>query len=328
MRRLIAEIGSCNGDLQYALDAVDAFAEAGVWAVKGQLYTADSLVTQDAKTYGVGLHEPATQYEAFSNTLTRNEWDDVGARCIEKDVHFFGSVFDSEAVEQGLWQGWDYVKIASADITHHALLEEVAEHDWHVILSTGAATVAEIARATNLFKHRLTVMACTLAYPCPLAEAHVDRIDTLKEMYPRDSVGYSDHTRGIAAADYAFRVGADFVEKHVTLTPGMGGDHDFAVTPDQVKTLVDGDVYRSIVGDSLVAGDPGLYPRDCEQAARGLARRSPYMTADVSAGEVVDEQNTQMLRPAVGVSGFELPAVAAVDLWRGHVVTDGLITNS
>ena len=49
MRRLIAEIGACNGDLQYALDAVDAFAEAGVWAIKGQLYTADTLVTRDAK---------------------------------------------------------------------------------------------------------------------------------------------------------------------------------------------------------------------------------------------------------------------------------------
>ncbi len=70
MRRLVAEIGAANGDLQYALDCVAAFAEAGATMIKAQLYTADTLVTKDAKPYGKNLSEPATQHEMFSNSLT------------------------------------------------------------------------------------------------------------------------------------------------------------------------------------------------------------------------------------------------------------------
>ena len=67
MRRLIAEIGSADGSLAYALDAVNEFSDAGAWAIKGQLYRADTLVTKKARTYGDHtLREPMTLYEAFS----------------------------------------------------------------------------------------------------------------------------------------------------------------------------------------------------------------------------------------------------------------------
>ncbi len=317
-RYLIAEIGSANGDLSYALDCVDAFSEAGVFAIKGQLFRADTLTTRDALPYGKGITEPATQYEAFENALSYDEWGEVKARCDEKDVVFFGSVFDFDAVDAGVEQGWEAFKVASADITYRGLLEKVAATGVWTFLSTGASTLPEIVRATNLFKSRLTLMACTLSYPCDMVDANVGRMQTLRTLY--QTAGYSDHTRSVAAADYAFRVGATYVEKHVTLTPGAGGDHDFAANPKDVECLLSGTVISDAASDALVAGKRLLTPIPAEKDARMQARRSPYTTRPITAGETLDETNTVMLRPAAGVDPFDLPVVAETDMATGTVV--------
>ena len=319
MRRLIAEIGSANGSLAYALEAVDEFAKAGAWAIKAQLFRADTLVTRDARPYGTDLQEPATQHEAFSQALSYDDWAVVASRCRDVGVVFFGSVFDADAVDAGIDQLWPAVKIASADITNRPLLEKVAAQDWHIFLSTGASTETEIRRAVGLFHGvNYTLMACTLAYPCPLVEAHVNRMHTLK--YEAPHVGYSDHTRGIAAADYAYRIGASVVEKHVTLTPGAGGDHDFGITPVEVNHLIVGDVWTNDAVDALVAGSDELFVRGVEQKARRLARRSPHALVDIPAGAEVNDGNTIMLRPADGIDPFDLPITAEIDVRAGQVI--------
>ena len=322
MRRLIAEIGSVNGDLPFALDTVEKMAVAGAEYIKGQLYTADTLVTKDARPYGNNLGEPLTQYEAFSNSLSYDAWGIVKDRCDQLGVVFFGSVFDLDAVKAGVEQGWNAFKIASADITNRPLLEAVAETGRYVFLSTGASTEFEIRRAAAMFTE-VTVMACTLTYPCPLVDANVDRMRTLASWF--GSSGYSDHTRGIAAADYAFRTGATFVEKHVTITPGEPGDHKFAIDPVEVKQLVKGDTWGDAAVDALVAGTGQIGPIGSEQAARHLARRSPRATVDIAAGDAVDDSNTVMLRPATGIDPFDLPKVATVGISRGDTVTAGLV---
>ena len=325
-RRLIAEIGNANGSLSYALEAVDEFTKAGATYIKGQLYRADTLVTRKARTYGTDLGEPHTQHEAFSTALSYDDWGTVADRCREVGVEFFGSVFDLAAVDAGVDQGWPAFKIASADITNRPLLEAVAATGQRVYLSTGASTEWEITRAQELFdRDLLSLMACTLAYPCPLEQAHVDRIHTLKALTPWSNVGYSDHTRGLAAADYAYRSGAMVVEKHVTLTPGHGGDHNFGITPVDVNHLIMGAVWSTEVSDALVAGDNKLYLRPIEQKARNLARRSPRMLTDVDAGATIDYTNTVMLRPADGIDPFDLPVKAVVPLRSGAVVTEGLV---
>lgn len=323
MRRLIAEIGSANGDIQYAMDACDAFHEAGAWAVKGQLYTADTLVTRDAAPYGKGLSEPATQHEAFTNALTYDEWGIVAEYCDTSGIRFFGSVFDSAAVDAGVTQNWPAYKIASADITYRALLEAVAATGVHTFLSTGAASGNEILQATDLFSQDLTVMACTLSYPCPLPEANVARISTLKELY--ESVGYSDHTRGLVAADYAYRIGADYVEKHVTLTPGEGGDHNFAIGTDDVRRLVEGDVETTVVGDALVAGDPWIGARRVEYLARHGARRSWTALTDLVPGELLTVDNVGALRPGAGIVPWIMPASVKCFVAAGTQLQPGMV---
>lgn len=318
-RKLVAEIGGCNGDLQYALDIVDALKDTGIHAIKAQLFTADTLTTRDAKTYGKGLSEPATQWEAFSKTLSYDDWFVVRELCDTIGIRFFASVFDFDAVLIGVEQKWEAFKVASGDITNQPLIRQTAnaclETSAELIMSTGASTLEEIQRAVGWamevdgtwWSDRVTLLVCTLSYPTDYADANVSRIQSLQ--HATMQVGYSDHTRGLAAADYAFRIGASMVEKHVTLTPGAGSDHDFAITPDAVGRLVNSQVETNPVIDALVAGDPEIRVLDCETEARVGARRSIVAAVDIKTGDTLTTDNLAVLRPGGGMEPWQLDDV-------------------
>ena len=297
-RKVIAEIGSCGGDLQLAIDTAQAALEAGAWLVKGQGYRADTLVTKGAPTYGKGLGEPATQYEAFSKALTQEEWEQVAAVV---PGQFALSIFDEEWLDG---YPWGYLKIASADITYKPLIEKAAATGANLIMSTGASTVEEINRALGWCgANKPTLMVCTLAYPTEPEDANVARVKTMLATYPH--VGYSDHTRGVYAAALAFEYGAQMVEKHFTIRPGEGGDHDFGITPDELTALVNGAAgYEEdpIPDRDLLAGSPVIRPYDAEYAARTLARRGVYAAVDIPAGSIITRDQLAFLRPATNIA--------------------------
>jgi len=309
--RIIAEIGNANGDLGYALDAVDQFADAGVWAVKGQMYRADTLTSKTAKPYGKHIKEPSTQWEAFTRQLSRAQWTKVHEAATDKGVLFFGSVFDLDAVDQAVFDDWPFIKLASADITYLGLIESVAATGIPIIMSTGAATSTEIGRALRWAQNvepdvDITLMVCTLSYPALHRDAHLARIGTMRRLF-NHNVGYSDHTRDVDVSGRAF-TGWDAwcVEKHVTLTPGKGGDHDFAVTPSQIRLLLNGDTRTDTVA---VDGSPTIRILECELAARRGARRSLHAARGIRPGEQLTVDNVKVVRPGTGIDPWRLVEV-------------------
>jgi len=298
-RRLIAEIGSCGGDLALAIDTAQAAVESGAWMVKGQMYQADRLVTRYATSYGHGsIKEPLTQHEAFANALTYDQWGQVADAV---PGQFFASVFDLEATED---YPWFWIKIASADITYRRLIEKAALSGASLIVSTGGSTRQEVVEMLSWLPGRkLTLMACTLSYPTHPADAHVARVITMRDL--KQEVGYSDHTRGTAAARLAFDVGATMVEKHLTIQPGEGGDHDFAITPDQIREIVDPEPVSDAIA-MIYGGSPLIGVRLCEQPARERARRSLHAAMDIPPGTMLHMEHMAVLRPADGMEPWML----------------------
>lgn len=332
MRRVVAEIGSCQGDVQLAIDTAQAAIEAGAWMVKGQFYNADRLVTKTAPGYGKdSISEPATQYEAFTDALDYDEWAKVAAAV---DGQFFASVFDLEACQDYLYE---YVKIASADITYRGLIEAAVGTGAKLVMSTGASMEEEINRALAwCHPVRPTLLVCTLCYPTEPADAHVRRVSQMQLAYP--DTGYSDHTRGIQAARLAFEYGAVMVEKHFTIRPGTGGDHDFAIGPDQMQSLVYDDFPVSGSIRTVYGGNPDIGVLACESSARKLARRSIHAAVDIPGGATITRNMLTVIRPADGLEPWLLEAVkgqigadqspvgklAANDIAAGDPITAGL----
>ncbi len=242
---LVLEIGPANGDLEYAFDVCAAAKESGADWVKAQIYDRDLLTTKTAKTYAHdGIHTAETQYEDFEKQLSYDEWEKVKVRCDELGIGFFASVFDVGAVHFCESLGVERYKIASGDITYKQLIQAIAETGKDIIMSTGASSEEEVWRACKWRDahaqlgdgdNYLILLACSLSYPCKPEDANLNRMDTLRTIWPL--VGYSDHTFGVGALHRAHHLGAVLVEKHFTITPGAGGDHDFAVTPQQLRGM-------------------------------------------------------------------------------------------
>jgi N-acetylneuraminate synthase len=96
------------------------------------------------------------------------------------------------------------------------------------VLSTGMATMEEIAAAANTLKSAgesdITLLHCVSAYPTPANEANLSAIATIRDA-TGCAVGWSDHTRRPAVIERAVhRWNASVVEFHLDLD-GLGAEY-------------------------------------------------------------------------------------------------------
>lgn len=94
--------------------------------------------------------------------------------------------------------------------------------------------------------------------------------------------------------------GAHFVEVHWTVTPGAGGDHDFALHPGNV-----GGITEEPEDDDGVWGSTDLQPCEAELAARQYARRSLATRLPLCKGDRWRVGDLTALRPGTGVQPYE-----------------------
>jgi sialic acid synthase SpsE len=297
--RLIAEIGGPS-DLNWAIRAAEAAKQAGFWAVKTQLLNRHDLISRRAPTYGKGIGQAEDQWDEFAlHGLNPEQLNVLHSVCADLGLVFFASVWDEDSAERALNCCDPLLKIGSGDITHELLLRYLAHLGVPVILSTGASEWWEIEQALDWLQDapQLALAACTLSYPAEAQDANLNRIASLKRMAPYRLVGYSDHCREPWIVGEAKKCKAEFVEVHWTVTPGEGGDHDFALHPGNISEM--NGTPEGWNGDHL--GDGMLQPMPCELAARTGARRSICSAFEIPEGEHWRMQDMLFLRPGGGL---------------------------
>lgn len=325
--RFVMECGPCDGDLVYAKELVDCLAENHPYAeMKVQFFTAETLAAHDSPRYDRTDDRLLSQRQMFQRQLDWDQWAEVASYARDRGVPFFASVFSEEAVDKALKMKMTTLKIASGDITNLSLIRYASQAD-EVIFSTGASTLPEVKAALQAtIPARPLPLACHLAYPSSLDEAHLTRVTTLQNELGRP-VGYSDHTPGTASVVPLTVLGAVLWEKHFTLRPSDEGDHTFAIgsTALGVARLR----YLETL-DLLGSGD--LQPTPSELAARVGARRSLAARDHIRSGELLTAFNTTWLRPATGISFEDAHLVldkasARWDISSGTTITADMVVN-
>ena len=234
--KIIAEIGSVHdGSFGNACNLIKEVSKAGADVVKFQMHIAEAESLPSAQSPPYFSTEPRLDYFKRIN-FTKEQWSDLYVLAKESKVEFMCSPFSIEAVNILEDIGVASYKLASGEVTNHPLLEKVASTDKPIYLSTGMANWDEIDAAVKILqksKGTLCILQCSSIYPCPNERVGLNIIKELRDRY-KVSVGFSDHTLGMAASIAAVAYGANTIEKHFTFSRSMyGSDAKNSMEPNE-----------------------------------------------------------------------------------------------
>lgn len=325
--------GTPQRDMRMAKTLIDVAVDAGADAVKFQTFRAATVYVKQAGM--VKYLEESGVYtdiiDIFNDLSMPYEMiPELAEYCKRQDIEFMTSTFSSkdfQAVDAYVTRH----KIASYEISHLRLLELVAKTKKPVILSVGASVEEDIAWAVKTLRENgakdISLMQCTLAYPAPPESLNLRTIPWLHQSFGLP-VGFSDHSRDpLCGPIAAVALGATLIEKHYTVDNRLPGpDHFFAVTPDELKKMV-----QAIRETEKMLGDGHKKVEPAEQEMYRFGRRSVQTIANISRGDVfIEGQNVEILRPGhmtAGVHPRLLPEIigkaATKDIAAGNGVQLG-----
>lgn len=202
----------------------------------------------------------------------------------------------------------DYLKVASRDLTNLLLLESLAETKIPIILSTGMAGKKELDDALEVitrYHSNISILHCVSQYPTEPDNLNLRTITYLKEHYGQYKIGFSDHTIGISAPPIAVGMGAEIIEKHITIDRHMKGtDQNGSLGPDGVYRMV-----RDIRMCEHWLGSKDLYIEKSVDSSRKKLERSIASLHDMKAGDVIRLEDLHMLSPGDGFKWSQLDEV-------------------
>ena len=198
----------------------------------------------------------------------------------------------------------DRLKVASRDLTNLPLLEALAETRIPIILSTGMAGKKELDEALAVitkYHDNIAILHCVSQYPTEPDNLNLLTIRYLQKHYGQYTIGFSDHTIGIAAPIVAVGMGAKIIEKHITIDRGMKGtDQKGSLGPDGVRRMV-----RDIRLAEHWIGTEDLYIDRSVAASKVKLERSIASNKDLEVGHIITEDDIHMLSPGDGFKWAE-----------------------
>lgn len=302
---VIAEVGvNHNGDIKIAKKLIDIAKNCGADMVKFQTFDVKSLVSKHAmmaeyQKKNLGIVE--SQESMLSKLIfNEDEFLELEEYCREKGIIFLSTPFDIKSIRflepiQDIW------KVPSGEITNYPYLLEIAKTKKEVILSTGMSNLEEVDAALDVLTRngagKIRLLHCTTEYPTPMKDVNLNAMLTLKEHCGLE-VGYSDHTQGIEIPIAAVAMGAQIIEKHLTLDRSLNGpDHKASLEPHELLAMV-----KAIRKIEIALGDGIKVPAESEKGNIAVARKSIVASKDIKSGELFTAENITTKRPGNGLN--------------------------
>lgn len=305
---IIAEAGvNHNGSINRAKKLIDVAKDSGADIVKFQTFKAKSLVSKKAKKaeyQKINTNKNESHYEMLKKLeLSHDSHLDLIDYSKKKKIKFLSSPFDNKSIEYLKKLDLCLFKIPSGEITNFPYLSSIGKIGKPIIMSTGMATIKEIASAmevllnAGLEKKKLTILHCNTDYPTLMKDVNLKAMLSIKNELNVE-VGYSDHTLGIEIPIAAVALGAKVIEKHFTLDRRLPGpDHSASLEPMELKSMI-----SSIRNIEIAMGDGQKKPSPSEIKNILIARKSIFAKKNIKKGDQFSEQNLTTKRPGTGIS--------------------------
>jgi len=325
---LIAEIGGNHeGNFEYAKKLTQLAIDTDVDYIKFQIYTGDTLVSS--------LESPDRNNHFKKFELSQEQHSYLAQMVIDAGIKYTSSIWDIDVIKV-MDKYMTLYKIGSGDLTAYPVLKQTAKIGKPIVLSTGLSTEEEVLETVNYIqsvnpvykqKEMLSILQCTSMYPIDASDSHLSVINRLQRLTSL-TVGYSDHTEGIKALQYAVGMGAEVLEFHFTDTRvGQSfRDHQVSLTPIEVKSLIQEiKLIKSYQGDNIKKPTQIELKNDHEISFR----RAVYPSKDIKKDELFTDENLTVLRPNHGIDARDYDSVVGkkskVDLKKHQKLDWGLI---
>lgn len=300
---IIAEVGiNHNGQLELAKQLADAARRAGADAVKFQkrnlknVYRRQILETPQQAEQGLQYLLPIlTEFE-----LSDEEFWQLRDYCQKIGIEFLCTAFDEESLSCLEMMGVPAHKVASPDMTNFLFLERVLQTHKPFLLSTGMSTEEEIRRTIHFLNERnanYALFHCLSCYPAPPDEINLRFMQTLQNWSGRP-VGYSGHETGIWVSIAAVGMGAQLLERHITMDRTMRGpDHAASLEPHEFAELV-----RAVREVESALGVEHRWLTRGEMLNRRNLAKSLVARTDLPAGTRITRDMVAAKSPGLGLS--------------------------
>ena len=340
---LIGEIGqNHNGDIEIAKKLIDVVSTPVVDQLFGEYLkpmNAIKLTKRDLKEElsASAMLKPYDHPNSFGKTygehrdfleLSDEEHFELYKYTKEKGLDFVETLCAKGCMSLFRYFEPDRLKVASRDLTNLPLLSVMAETKVPIILSTGMGGKEELDNALDVitkYHSDITILHCLSQYPSEYKNINLNTILFLQENYPDYTIGYSDHSIGIVIPVAAVTMGANVIEKHITLDRNMKGtDHQGSLGPDGIFRMV-----RDIRNLEMSMGKKEMFMSGAVSDTKVKLERSVASKRFIKQGNTITEQDLHLLSPGDGFKWVYrdkvVGKVAATDIPENEIIYQKMI---
>jgi sialic acid synthase SpsE len=223
----------------------------------------------------------------------------------EQSILFLSTPDEEDSADFLAGMGVAALKIGSGEVTNLPYLRHAAGLGRPIILSTGMSSLAEVEAAVRTIEaagnQALVLLHCVSNYPADAGDCNLRAMQTLAQAFGVP-VGFSDHTLGIEVAVAAVALGAQVIEKHLTLDKSLPGpDQAASLVPEEFAAMV-----KAIRSVERALGDGIKRPTGDELATKRVVQKSWVAARNLSAGQRLEPGDVMLRRGEPGLAPADL----------------------
>ena len=291
------------GSIKKAFKMIDLAKKSGADVIKFQHHLPDEEMLKKvpkSKNFSVSLYDFLKK-----NALKLEDHFKLKKYCQLKEITYLCTPFSLKAALELNKIKVCGFKIGSGEMSDHPTLKEIIKLNKPIIMSTGMSSINEIKDTYKILKRNkksIALMNCLSEYPTNYKDLNLKFISKMSGMFPKASIGHSDHTGDIFSSTSAVSLGATIIEKHVTLDKKYKGpDKDVSINFNELSKMV-----YQIRKLELALGDKKFVHKN-EWPIRNWAHRSIVTIKDVKKNEKITLENIWSKRPGIGIPSKNIP---------------------
>ncbi|MBE3123373.1 MAG: N-acetylneuraminate synthase family protein [Planctomycetes bacterium] len=295
------EPGATHTGLESAKRLVKAAVDAGADAVKFQTIDTDELMSQEEiliEYQSAAGKRRESVYQALKRReLSFDEWRELKAYCDELGILFISTPSGPRTVDLLAEIGAAAIKVAKSDINNRHLIGLIAGKGLPVIMDAREKfedVEVGISICEKAGIQDIVIMHCPSGYPTEHAGIHLKALPHIKEIfgYP---VAYSDHSVGEFMNFVALGLGANFIEKTISLDRTTDAvEHFMSLEPADLRRFIE-----NLRSAEEAFGNPRII---FSSRVNPMHRRSIMAARDLKKGEVITLEHLAFKRPGTHLS--------------------------